>query len=89
MISTSDDLKDFLSKTFCFVQQGPSNLYEQTGWVLGQLHDMKLIIGSKRIPNSGVVTYEITPLGRATYKGGIREVYVLILTILPSKLTSH
>lgn len=68
MISTSHELKLFLSKTFCYVQQGPSNLYEQTGQVLDHLHKLELISG-KRLSDCGTVTYEITPLGRATYKG--------------------
>ena len=71
MISTSHELKDFLSKTFCYVQQDPSNLYEQTGQVLDHLHKLELIPG-KRTSEDGTVTYEITPLGRATYKGTVR-----------------
>ena len=68
LISTNNDLKHFLSKTLCYVQQGSSNLYEQTGQVLDHLHKLELITG-KRILDCDLVTYEITPLGRATYKG--------------------
>lgn len=67
MISTSDELKLFLSKTLYFVQQGSSNLYEQIGKVLDYLHKLGLITAKRS--DCGIVTYEITPLGRATYKG--------------------
>ena len=68
MVSTSEDLKLFLSKTLCYIQQGSSNLYEQTSQVLDHLHKLELITG-RRASDCGTVTYEITPLGRATYKG--------------------
>ena len=56
----------FLSKTLWYVQQGSSNLYEQISEVLDHLEKPKLINSRG---DSATVTYEITPLGRATFKG--------------------